>query len=406
MILNLALAATVFGAVAPNQRLNAVAAAVHGSPVTGLGNLTDGRFGNGSWNISGGSWVAYKLPSATGKIVLTWNNPSYTWSDYVTNASRCAQGSNLSFPSDYEILSSPNSTNGSDGTWTSRAEITGNKVSSRMHVVEIGTDQWVKMRVVSGNGDIDEMGIHDASGGANDTWTFIGTSISSNAFKGSPPATDFVKLVSEGTKGSNTPAVVKAGIPCIASTDVSNNIGRYLDFAGSSRFWAIEMGTNDAWGGGTGNVQTFKSALQKVIDSAKGRGIRVAIARPLATNAAKAGWQMNQAFLAAVDDLAKANDLAAGPDLHSWFLAHPSELDDDGVHPNAAGAASIQRLWAEAMLKTVYSPNSSVDDAGNRRRTADKPGLRAIRSATGLRLVVEDAPGAMRLISVDGTVRE
>lgn len=405
MASSLAAAAMSFGAVPPNAWINA-GVPVHGNPASGLGTLTDGRFGNGSWNISGGSWVAYKLPSAPGKIVLTWNNPSYTWSDYVTNASRCAQGSNLSFPSDYEILSSPNSTNGSDGTWTSRAEIKGNKVSSRMHVVEIGTDQWVKMRVTSGNGGIDELGIHDASGGANDTWTFIGTSISSNAFKGSPPATDFVKLVSEGTKGSNTPAVVKAGIPCISSTDVSNNIGRYLDFAGSSRFWALEMGTNDAWGGGTGNVQAFKNALQKVVDSAKGRGIRVAIARPLATNAAKAGWQMNQAFLAVVDDLAKANDLAAGPDLYSWFLAHPSELDDDGVHPNAAGAASIQRLWAEAMLKTVYSPSSTVDDAGNRRRAADKPGVRAIRSATGLRIVVEGAPGPMRPISVDGTVRE
>jgi len=130
------------------------------------------------------------------------------------------------------------------------------------------------------------------------------------------------------------------------------------------------------------------------------------IARPLATNAAKAGWQMNQAFLTAVDDLTKDNGLDAGPDLYSWFLAHSSELNDDGVHPNAAGAASIQRLWAEAMLKTVYSPSSSIDDAGNRRRVADKPGVRAIRSATGLRIVVEGAPGPMRLISVDGTVRD
>lgn len=403
--LDLAGAGLSFGAVSPNARIN-TGVPVQGSPASGLGNLTDGRFGNGSWNISSGSWVAYKLPSAVGKVVLAWNNPSYTWSDYVTNASRCAQGSNLSFPSDYEIQSSSNSTNGSDGAWTSRMKIAGNKVSSRSHVVDLGTDTWIRMRITGGNGGLDELGVYDASSGADDTWVFIGTSISSNAFKGTPPSTDFVKLVSDGTKGANAPVVVKAGIPCISSTDVSNNIGRYLDFAGSSRFWAIEMGTNDAWGGGTGNVQTFKGALQKVIDSAKGRGIRVLIARPLATNAAKAGWQMNQAFLTAVDDLTKTNALAAGPDLYSWFLAHPSELNDDGVHPNAAGAASIQKLWAEAMLKTVYSGSTSVEYAEKRYSGADMSGIRVMRSKTGFRIVAEGVAGPMRLISVDGTVRE
>lgn len=401
----LAMSAMSFGGISPNGRLNANAVAL-GNPASGLGNLTDGRFGNGSWNISSGSWVAHKLPSATGRIVLSWNNSSYTWSDYVTNASRCAQGSNLTFPSDYEIMSSSNSTNGLDGTWTSRMKITGNKVSSRSHVVDIGTDQWVKMRITGGNGGLDELGIYDASSGADGTWAFIGTSISSNAFKGTPPATDFAKLIAEGTKGANTPVVVKAGIPCISSTDVSNNIGRYLDFAGSSRFWAIEMGTNDAWGGGTGNVQTFKNALQKVIDSAKGRGIRVMIARPLATNAAKAGWQMNQAFLNVVDDLTKTNALATGPDLYSWFLAHPSELNDDGVHPNAAGAASIQKLWAEAMLKSVYSEPSSVDWIGGSRSVAKRPSIRVRRLATGFHIDAEGAVGPIRLVSLKGRARD
>lgn len=403
--LDLAGAGLSFGAVSPNTRIN-TGVPVHGNPASGLGNLTDGRFGTGSWNISSGSWVAYKLSSAARKVVLAWNNPSYTWSDYVTNASRCAQGSNLSFPSDYEILSSSNSTNGSDGAWTSRMKIAGNKVSSRSHVVDLGTDTWIRMRITGGNGGLDELGVYDASNGANDTWAFIGTSISSNAFKGTPPSTDFVKLVSDGTKGANTPIVVKAGIPCISSTDVSNNIGRYLDFAGTSRFWAIEMGTNDAWGGGTGNVQTFKGALQKVIDSAKGRGIRVSIARPLATNAAKAGWQMNQAFLTAVDDLTKTNGLVAGPDLYSWFLAHPSELNDDGVHPNAAGAASIQKLWAEAMLKAVYAGPSSFDGMRNRRPAATAFNVRVTRSTNGVRIDAEGAVGPMYLVSARGDMRE
>lgn len=394
-----------FGAVPPNPRVN-TGVSVFGNPTAGQGSLVDGKFGNGSWSAPSGAWVAYKLSKSPGKVVLAWNNPSYAWSDYVTNASKCAQGSALTHPSDYEILTSANSTNGSDGTWTSRLKVAGNKVSSRMHVVATGADNWVKMAVASGGGSLDELGIYDASGGSDDTWAFIGTSISSNAFKGTPPGTDFVKLVSDGTGGSNSPAVVKAGIPCILSTDVSGNIGRYLEFAGSSLFWAIEMGTNDAWGGGTGNVQSFKAALQKVVDSAKGRGIRVSIAKPPATNSAKAGWQMNQAFLTAVDDLARSNSLVAGPDLYSWFLAHPGELNDDGVHPNAAGAASIQRLWAEAMLKSVYSGSSSISDRGIQGDEPAPGNLRIGRGASGYFVELEGGTGKMRLVSPDGSVRE
>ncbi|MEK7394371.1 MAG: GDSL-type esterase/lipase family protein, partial [Fibrobacterota bacterium] len=400
----LLLAPIAFGEVAPNARIN-VHASVHGNPTAGLSSLVDGKFGNGSWNVSSGSWVAYKLPSSPGKVLLAWNNPSYAWSDSVTNASSCAQGSNLTYPSDYEILTSSNSTNGSDGTWISRLKISGNTVSSRSHMVETGSDDWVKLRVAAGSGGLDELGVYDASNGASDSWAFIGTSISSNAFKGSPPATDFVKLVVEGTKGANSPAVVKAGIPCILSTDVSNNIGRYLAFAGSSRFWAIEMGTNDAWGGGTGNVQSFKSALQKVVDSAKGRGIRIVIAKPLATNAAKAGWQVNQAFLAVVEDLAKTNALVVGPDLYSWFLTHPGELNDDGVHPNATGAASIQRLWAEAMLKSVYAGSSAIGDDKNRQGRSRIPNIRVRRVPTGFDIFVEGASGPMRLVTATGESR-
>lgn len=399
----LGLASISSGAVVPNPRINAGLQG-HGNPSSGLGYLVDGKHGNGSWNISGGSWVAYKLPSSPGKVILAWNNPSYAWSDYVTNASKCAQGTALSHPIDYEILTSSNSTNGIDGAWTSRLKVSGNKVSSGSHLVATGSDNWVKMSIGAGSGGLDELGIFDASKSTGDSWAFIGTSISSNAFKGTPPAADFYSLVAKGTNGANTPAVVKAGIPCIASTDVSGNIDRYLEFAGDAGFWAIEMGTNDAWGGGTGNVQSFKTALQKTIDAAKMRGIRVAIARPLATNAGKAGWQMNQAFLTAVDDLAKTNALVAGPDLYAWFLAHPEELNDDGIHPNAMGAASIQKLWAEAMLAAVYSGASSVE-APRRQDEADRS-IRVRRVEGGDEIRVDGAIGPMRLVSPSGRALE
>jgi lysophospholipase L1-like esterase len=337
---------------------------VYGSPASNLPSLNDGSYGSG-WAVGANTWAAYHLPKTTSNVVVAWNNPSYTWSDLLTdqptNHSGCVQGTALTYPTDYQILTSSNSTNGSDGVWTSRVTVTDNQVSSRSHLVTTAGDAWVKLSISAGTGNLDEFDVFDASDSLSDTWMFIGTSISANAYKGTPPVTDFQKLVESST--GTTPVVVKAGIPCIYSSDVSKNIGGYLSYGRYSRYWAIEMGTNDAWGGGTAGLAVFKTALQLVIDSAKGRHIQPMIARVLATNPAamtSSPWQVNQAFLAAIDSLTAKNGLVPGPDLYTYFLAHPTELNSDGVHPNATGAASIQRLWAEAMIAAVYSSTTSL----------------------------------------------
>jgi len=392
-------------AVAPNPILTR-GLTPYGSPTSGLSTLNDGNYGNGSWASGGGSWVAYHLKSSPTKVIVAWNNPSYYWSDYVTQTSTthssCVGGTSLSFPSSYQILTSSNSTNGTDGTWTSRLTVTGNQVSSRSDVVSTGGDSWIKMAVSSGTGSLDEFDVFDASNASDDNWAFLGTSISANTFKATPPATDFQKLVEAGPT-KNTPAVIKGGVPCISSTDMSRYISNYLKFAGSSHFWAIEMGTNDAWGGGAGNVTSFTNAMQLVIDSAKAHGIQPMIARILATDdvpgfksAQASPWQVNQAFLTAIDNLTTKNKLVAGPDLYTYFYNHPTE-HTDGVHPNATGAASIQRLWAQAMLAALYNTPTSI-------ATKNGPGdLSMVRRADGWAVTCGQAKcGEISLISMDG----
>lgn len=318
--------------------------------------LVDDKFNTTSFNVSNGSWIAIQVDQGSSKVFLNWNNPVYAWSNELA-AANCPN--TTSFPIDYNLLVSSNSTNGADGDWTIADSIRGNIVTARGHLIGFTGKSWVKMAIIKGGGQIDEVEIFDASKGDSDVWFFAGTSISANTYKGTPPAQNFADLVSKGHPGYN-PAMVRGGIGCISSTDLVKNLSKYLKMAGNAHFWAIEMGTNDAWGGSNGNVTTFKKNMQTVIDSCKKAGIQPIIARVLATNESAAKWQVNPEFLKAVDDLTITNKLIAGPDLYTWFLANPKNLNDDGIHPNASGAASIQRLWAQKMDSLYVCTSSDI----------------------------------------------
>ena len=154
------------------------------------------------------------------------------------------------------------------------------------------------------------------------------------------------------------------------------HLSEYLEYAGNVKFWAIEMGTNDAWGGGDWNLNTYVSNMQTIIDSAKAHGITPVIARIIATDSAKAGWQINPAFLEAVDKLVEDNDLPQGPDFYSYFKEHPELLASDGVHPNAEtkGGQAMHHLWAEALAPLYAAGDTATTkpDSSTALKTASK----------------------------------
>lgn len=307
--------------------------------------LTNNGFGI-SFNVSSNSWLAIDLGSSYNKVFFTWNNPNYTWSDAISSVTNCKQSPSI--PVNYTVQYSSNSSNGSDGTWITAEAIVGNTVTARGHVVDLKGARWIKMSISTGSGPLDELEVFDLSAQGEDLWFFPGTSISANTYKGSVPAQNYADLIRQYYPAS-TPAMIRGGIPCINSTQFKNDVNKYLAVAGNVKYWAIEMGTNDAWGGSNGGVSTFKTNMQAVITACKSAGIQPIIARTLATNSSKASWQVHTDYLKAIDDLTTQNNLIAGPDLYTWFLNHPEDLTDDGVHPNASGAASIQKLWAEKM---------------------------------------------------------
>lgn len=358
--------------------------------------LTDNKFMGTTFAVTDGAWIAIRVGAGPTRLFVNWNSPADIWSNKLAAAS-CPRSNPLVV--DYEILRSDNSTDGVNGTWMVAAAVSGNLVTARGHLIDFAGSSWVKLSIKRGGGALDEIEAFDASRGAEDTWFFPGTSITQAAFKGFAVSPGFADRVASSHPGFN-PAVIRGGIGCISSGDLVRNLGDYLAAARSARYWAIEMGTNDAWGGSNANVTRFAANLQKVIDSCKAAGIVPIVARVLATDPAKSGgWQIHGDYLKAVDDLATRNNLPSGPDLFAWFKAHPGDLNPDGVHPNAGGAASIQRLWAEAAsdlyAATRLSPAGPPSNPGSTRV------LTAIAAAGRLHLRAS-AAGTAFVQGIDG----
>jgi lysophospholipase L1-like esterase len=360
-------------------------------------NLTDNKFGSSSFTISNNSWVAINIGAGPTQVFFNWNSSAQAYSN-VMSPSKCPN--NNPMPVDYTLQTSSNSTNGSDGTWATAATITGNLVEARGHLMPFTGASWVKMNITNGGGSLDEIEVFNASKGAQDVWFFPGTSISQMAYKSFPPAQNFADLIAAAHFGYN-PAVIRGGIGCITTTDMVNNLSKYLSMAGNAHYWAIEQGTNDAWGG-SGNTTTFVKNMQTIIDSCKGRGIQPVIARLLATNPSLAGWSVNAAFETAIDNLTTQNKLVAGPDLYSYFSTHTSELGGDGIHPNATGAASFARLWAEKMA-SQYTPQEIAD--GQSVKTSDRPARNFSVSLTKSKLEVRaGCAGTLQLFLTNGAM--
>ena len=349
LYLILFIANTSLFAIKPNpliSKYKPIYASFTGSPTA----IVNGKFGETAWAIKDSSWVALKLGEGFSKIFFTWNCINYMWSDSIGSPGTCAEG--LPVPEEYLLLVSENSTNGLDGTWKTADSITGNKVAARGHTIKFEGALWIKMLVLKGSGKVDEIEVFDISQGNDDTWLFLGTSITANAFKGPVPFKDFRYFVIDYVKEYNpqaTPAFIRGGIGCLKSDGLAADIKKMLQMAGGVKYVAIEIGTNDAQGGSPDNVKTFTKNLQKCINVCKAQKVEPIIARTPATNPEKASWQIHEDYLKAIDNLVKKNKLKPGPDLYQWFSQHSDELKDDGIHPNQRGGTNILRLWAEAV---------------------------------------------------------
>ncbi|MCF0215729.1 MAG: hypothetical protein HUK21_04590 [Fibrobacteraceae bacterium] len=308
--------------------------------------------------------VALNVGTGPTKILVTWDtrgDEAWIGDEYVKAASCTHVVSKDASLQNFKIMTSANSTNGMDGDWEIALETGESGAMSRGVVVDFAGKSWVRLVPTEPVKNLEEIGVYDMSAGGNDTWFFMGTSISQMGLKQFTVDSNFSQLV-HARFGDYYPAMIRGGIGCVTSQGVVDGLKYYAEYAGNVKFWAIEMGTNDAWGGSDDNVDVFKRNLQTIIDTAKALGITPIIARVMATNPEMAGWQVNQAFLDAVDELSQKNGLPLGPDFFDYFLKHPEELGSDGVHPaNPKGGESMHRLWAEAVSE-LYKAGYGDED--------------------------------------------
>ncbi|WP_437545015.1 GDSL-type esterase/lipase family protein [Sorangium sp. So ce367] len=315
--------------------------------------INDGKYRSaGTWiagkpTSAAPAWVAIQVGTGYERLLLSWTaSYNYNYTDVQYGA-----------PGAYRVETSSDSTNGSDGTWTKVAEVTDNPVRTRAHSFDFGGKSWVRLVVTAAPAttddtgvQLDEIDVHDISKGAEDTWFFLGDSITAYAYDRDTPATQpsFAENV-HAAHPAHYPAMINGGIgsELTKSGDKPSALDRIddvLELNPDFHYFAIGYGTNDSWG--QTDPSTFKANLQQIIDKIEAAGRVPVLAHiPFSPDG---NHDAVPVFNEAIDALTEENGLPPGPDLYTWFKDHPDRFTDK-VHPDPAGRVAMNKLWADAV---------------------------------------------------------
>ncbi len=324
--------------------------------------VVDGLYHNGGWTTKGASLpasAAINIGAGPTRLLVQWDDGG-TY-DYKDLPGVTVYG----FPMGYTIDVSGDTTNGSDGTWTSVVTVTDNAVRTRGHVIDFTGMSWLRMTITaappteSGNGvQIGEIDVHDISYSPDlpdDTWFFMGDSITAFAYdRAQAHQPSFASLINTALP-SYFPAMINGGIGGELSTGGLARLPEALALNSAYRFFVLGYGTNDA-SRGAGQMAPFMSNMQAMIDMVKAAGKIPIIPRiPYASNTL---YSMIDQYNTIVDDLVASNNLIPGPDFYAFFMANPDDFTcppcsnraTDGLHPDDTGLQMMNQLWATAAM--------------------------------------------------------
>ncbi len=303
--------------------------------------LVDGRYRGSAWG--GGkptperpAWVALRLQRPYRKLLVTWTSShNHDYFEQFYGA-----------PRDYRLEVSADSTDGRDGHWAPVAVVAGNPARTRSHAIPFEGKRWLRLsvsalpeRVNEWGLFLDELEVHDLSGGGDDAWLFLGDSIGAGVFdRADDHRPSFADDVAAAHPGY-TPLMINAGLPRLRSWEAIDHVDRILSLNPDARVVAVTIGSND------GDLPRLRAALQGIVGKIRAAGKLPILSRiPFQT---KYGQDYVAVKNEVVDEVVRAEGLLPGPDLYAWFKRYPERLAD-GLHPDGQGSVDMQRLWAEA----------------------------------------------------------
>jgi lysophospholipase L1-like esterase len=308
------------------------------------------------------------VPSAQRKqIWLVWYNDNTYGYDHVLIGQ---PGYNN--PGTYTLEANAAAGGGTPPTsgWVQLESLAGNTLDSYSYLLNFTGYNWVRLNFIASDGSIGNtdiainLDIYSAPNGVTDGWFFNGDSITANCMRhtdvdgadANNPGTDvtlaapsFGQQVSALT-GNDMPEQEDGGIPEFKSGDMLPYLSAWLAHI-PSKYVTINLGTNDAAGIPAATYSANMETLALAVIAAGKTPIIPTI--PFSVDATH---QANEPSLnAKLQALYAAYPaIVPGPDLFSYFKAHPQYLSADGVHPNAQGCVAYRALWAQFAVSTIY----------------------------------------------------
>jgi acyl-CoA thioesterase-1 len=318
----------------------------------------------------GEPWLAVHAGVGPARLLVSWaaRRPGV--------GARCVQ------PASYRIESSASSTTGADGDYRLELRVTENEAPARAHVIEFDGQSWVRITFERVQAEepvgIERLELHDASDGTDDVWLILGDELAREGLAANADGPGFAELIHERypgycpalideTRSGERPEVTLARLPALleAHSQARHVAIAYADAPngeantyGSDNLNAdtklktdlsIDLSTRSNVGGEATALAALVSAL-----IADDRSVTIARSPRRGELAGTHPGVGSSSLERVIVELEALSGLVPGPDLRSWFAAHPDQIDADG-RPTPEGRRAMQRLWVEA-LDVLYVP--------------------------------------------------
>lgn len=294
------------------------------------------------------------------KVVVTWYNEDSEFYPL---------GNGLPYydvPQDYTI--DVNSAAGSGAPpssgWTTLQTVSGNYYGAREAFLDLHGAKWIRMGVTAINGALDnndaafKFDVASANQGTKDTWLFLGDSLSLFAMTHIEPG-NYMQRIHAADPGY-WPSEIDAGEAgwfSSAPLGVDPNTGKTFisEFLSTfpAHFVALDFGTNDAYESvAPGEFYWGMSHLVQDVLAAH----RVPLIATIPWNCSSTAANV-PALNGEITQLYQAYpEIVHGPDLYTYFQAHPSLLQSDCTHPTyPAGEDAYRQQWIDAMESAIYA---------------------------------------------------